>query len=142
MLELLRFDFGERARNMPRWRALIKQNKNRIKKGDEEMKMNFERDAHGFLKGVDMTLDFILNISVAYITCWVVNLLTPSIDQVRMFFLIVAFALLTSILYNYHNVYLPMRIQTPIFFISRIFFVHVEVLVVSVFFIGQPPSSK
>jgi len=106
------------------------------------MKMNFERDAHGLLKGVDMMLDFVLNISVAYITCWVANLLTPSIDQVRMFLLIVAFALLTSILYNYHNVYLPMRIQTPIFFISRIFLVHVEVFVIAVSLILMSDGTK
>lgn len=98
------------------------------------MKMKFDRDAHGVLKGLDMALDFALNISVAYITYWVVNLLNPAIvfDPTKMLMSIVVFSLLTSVLYNYHNVYLPMRIQSPLFFISRIFLVHVEVFVVGV----------
>ena len=98
------------------------------------MKIHIDRDAHGVLKGIDMSLDFILNVSIAYITGWVASILTnpTSVDQLRMFLLISVFSLMASVLYNYHNVYLPMRIQSPMFFVGRIFLVHVEIFVFAV----------
>ncbi len=108
------------------------------------MQMHIDRDAHGVLKGLDMTLDLVLNISVAYITYLVVNLLNPAIvlDPTKMLLSIVIFALLTSVLYNYHNVYLPMRIQSPLFFITRIFLVHVEIFVFAVAMILLSDGAK
>ncbi len=100
------------------------------KKGENKMKMHFDGDSGGIFKGLDMLLDFGLNLSVAYISFFVMSVFKPSINQGRIFFLILFFTAMVSILYNYHNVYLPMRIHTPMFFVMRIFVVHVEVFVI------------
>jgi len=94
------------------------------------MKMRFDSDSGGIFKGLDMALDFLLNMGVAYVSFFIMNVFKPNISQGRVFLIALLFTLLVSMLYNYHNVYLPMRIHTPMFFITRIFAVHVEVFVI------------
>ena len=94
------------------------------------MKMQFDSDSHGVLKSLDILLDFLLNFTIAYVTSIVIRWFLPSIDTTLMFMLIVLACIASSMLYNYHNVYLPMRIQTPLFFIGRIFLVNIELFVV------------
>ena len=99
------------------------------------MKMHFDSDTHGVLKSLDILLDFLLNFTIAYVSAIVIRWFMDGIEPTLMFFLIVTFCLVASLLYNYHNVYLPMRIQTPLFFIGRIFLVNIEIFVVSVLLI-------
>ncbi|MBQ8310827.1 MAG: hypothetical protein IJX80_07440, partial [Clostridia bacterium] len=99
------------------------------------MKMHFDSDTHGVLKSLDIILDFLLNFTIAYVSAIVIRWFLPAIEPALMFLIIVAFCIAASMLYNYHNVYLPMRIQTPLFFIGRIFLVNIEIFVVAVLLI-------
>lgn len=94
------------------------------------MKMRFDSESGSVFKALDMILDFCLNLGVACISFFVMSVFNTSINQSRAFFLILLFTFLVSVLYNYHNVYLPMRIHTPMFFVMRIFVVHVEVFTI------------
>ena len=94
------------------------------------MKMHFDGESGSVLKGLDMLLDFFLNLGVSYLSFFVMSVFKPPINQLRIFFIILLFTIMVSILYNYHNLYLPMRIHGPMFFITRIFAVHVEVFVI------------
>lgn len=85
---------------------------------------------HYLLSGLDKILDFIINFIIAYVCLWGAKILYPSqikVNSVRMFFIISVLCLVITFLYNYYHVYLPMRTRKPGFFISRIFFVHLEV---------------
>lgn len=96
------------------------------------MKQRISQDYHNVLKTTDIILDFMLNLLLSYVCFHIIGFVfawTP-IDSFRMWMIISLFSLVTSMLYNYHNVYLPMRTQTPMFFVSHIFLVNVEVFVV------------
>ncbi len=83
------------------------------------------QDNHELLKNLDIIVDFVLNVLFGYISFVVTQFVFISgspIDTGRMLVLVTLFSFLASILYNYNNVYLPMRVQTPLFFIGRIFF--------------------
>ena len=76
-----------------------------------------------------------LNFLIAYGAYWIVRVLYPAsfvVSTVRGLFIIAAFCLIASFLYNYYNVYLPMRTRRPLFFISRILLVNMELTVLSV----------
>jgi len=96
------------------------------------MKQRISQDYHNVLKTTDIILDFMLNLLLSYVCYHIISFVfawTP-IDPFRMWMIISMFSLVTSMLYNYHNVYLPMRTQTPMFFVSHLFLVNVEVFVV------------
>lgn len=99
------------------------------------MKFHTDNGSHGVLKSLDVILDFLLNMTVAYVSCIVTGFFSTSIDSVQMFVIIVTACIGASMLYNFHNVYLPMRIQTPMFFVGRIFLVNVEIFVIAVILI-------
>ncbi len=97
------------------------------------MKQRITQDYQNVLKTTDVILDFMLNLLISYLCYHVIKFIfawTP-IDVFRMWVIISMYSLVASMLYNYHNVYLPMRTQTPLFFISHIFLVTVEIFVVS-----------
>lgn len=91
------------------------------------------------LKNLDIILDFILNFSFVVASYYIVFFITKTaiypISSLRMIITALLFCILGSILYNYHNVYVPMRTQEPLFFVSRIFWVNVEIFVASVLLI-------
>lgn len=97
--------------------------------------MNSMKDYRYLLTSLDKLIDYILNFLVAYICYLGVKFVYPAdfkIDNVRAIFVITVLCLITSFLYNYYGVYFPMRTRSPFFFISRIFFVTLEVVGLSV----------
>ena len=88
------------------------------------------RDYRYLLSSLDKVLDYCLNFITAYLTYLLTKFLYPNefrIGNTRAIFIISVLSLITVFLYNYHNVYLPMRTRSPLFFVSRIFLVNVEV---------------
>ncbi|MBQ2735417.1 MAG: hypothetical protein IJF33_06255, partial [Clostridia bacterium] len=103
------------------------------------MKIRNTPGNHELLKNLDVILDFILNLGFAVASYYIVFFITKTdiypVSSVRMILTSILFCLLGSFFYNYHNVYTPMRTQGPLFFVSRIFLVTVEVFVLSVLLI-------
>ncbi len=97
--------------------------------------MKLKQTNQNVLKNLDILLDFILNFLVGYVSYVVVTFLflkgTP-IGDLRMFLTVLVFSLAGSLLYNYHNAYAPMRTQGPLFFVSRIFLVDIEIFLIGV----------
>ena len=92
--------------------------------------MQTNKSYHYLLSSLDRIFDFALNYLIAYFCMWIIKFLYPSVitvNSARSFFLITIVSLVTSFLYTYYNVYLPMRTRKPIFFISRIFLANLEV---------------
>lgn len=97
--------------------------------------MNSIKQFRSFLTGFEKLIDYVLNSLIAYGAYWIVRVLYPAsfvVSTVRGLFIISAFCLIASFLYNYYNVYLPMRTRRPLFFISRILLVNMELTVLSV----------
>ncbi len=85
----------------------------------------------GFFAGLERWIDFALNFLICYAAYWITYIMYPNrfnLEPVRVLLFVLVFCLLTSFLYGYYNVYLPMRTRKPIFFIGRIFLVNVEVI--------------
>ncbi|MBQ8415658.1 MAG: undecaprenyl-phosphate glucose phosphotransferase [Clostridia bacterium] len=100
--------------------------------------MKSTQDNHQMLKNLDMLLDFILNLLfgwISYLVARFMFVLGSPIDTIQMLTIVVIFSVITTMLYNYHNVYLPMRVQSPLFFVSHIFLVNIESIVVGVILI-------
>ena len=86
------------------------------------------------LSSLDKIVDFILNFLVSYLCLWIAKFLYPAditVNSARAFFMISVICLVVSFLYNYYNVYLPMRTRKPFFFIGRMFLVNLEVFGIS-----------
>ncbi len=97
--------------------------------------MKLKQTHQNVLKNLDIILDFILNCLVGYVSYVVMDVLFlkgAPIDNMRMLMIVMIFSLAASMLYNYHNTYAPMRTQGPLFFVSRLFLVNVEVFVLGV----------
>ena len=97
--------------------------------------MNSNRDYRYLLSSIDKVIDYILNFAVCYLFYLLIRVLYPAtfkVSTIRAFFIVAVLCLITSFLYNYYNVYLPMRTRKPIFFIGRIFLVTLEVTGLSV----------
>ena len=97
--------------------------------------MKNERNNYAMLRSLDGLIDFIIDGSVVYLAYLWTEFFSKTgspIGDVRAVLITLLFALGASLLNNYHNVYLPMRTQTPFFFIGRIFLVNVELFLVSV----------
>lgn len=98
-------------------------------------RMNSMKDYRHLLTSMDRLLDYILNFFVSYICYLVTKFFNPAtfrIGNVRAIFVISILCLITSFLYNYYNVYAPMRTRSALFFIGRIFLVNLEVVGISV----------
>lgn len=96
--------------------------------------MNSIKHFRSFLTGFEKLIDYVLNFLIAYGVYWIVRILFPAsfqVTTVRSLFIIAIFCLIGSFLYNYYNVYLPMRTRRPLFFISRIFLVNMELMLLS-----------
>ncbi len=78
------------------------------------------------LISLDKVLDFVLNFVIAYIFYFLAKIVYPNIDAVKSLFVVCILCLVASFLYNYYNVYSPMRTKSPLFFIGRILLVHCE----------------
>ncbi len=87
--------------------------------------------AKGFLAGAEKAADFVLNFGIAYVSLFVARLVSPSLDAIKALIVIIILCAVASFLYQYHGVYTPMRTRSPIFFVSRIFLVNCEVVVIS-----------
>ncbi|MBR2020659.1 MAG: exopolysaccharide biosynthesis polyprenyl glycosylphosphotransferase [Clostridia bacterium] len=99
---------------------------------------NTMKDYRYLLTSLDKLFDYVLNFLVSYICYWGVKLFHPApfgVGHTRAVFIICIICLVTSFLYNYHNVYLPMRTRSVLFFISRIFLVTMEVVGLSIILI-------
>ena len=100
--------------------------------------MNSMKDYRYLLTSLDKILDYSLNFLVTYLSYLIVKVVYPTdfkIGNVRAIFVITVLCLLTSFLYNYYNVYLPMRTRSPFFFVSRIFLVNMEIGALSILMI-------
>ncbi len=97
--------------------------------------MKLKQTHQNVLKNLDVFFDFLLNCLVGYVSYVVMDVLFINgspIDDIRMLMIVMLFSLATSMLYNYHNAYAPMRTQGPLFFVSRLFLVNVEIFVIGV----------
>lgn len=100
--------------------------------------MTSKRDYRYLISSLDKVFDYILNFATTYLCYMITRVLYPTlfgITAVRAFFTVALLCLITSFLYNYYNVYVPMRTQKPVYFVWRIFLVTLEVSVVSVLLI-------
>ena len=100
--------------------------------------MNSMKDYRYLLTSLDKIFDYMLNFLVSYICYWGVKIFHPvefGVGNVRSVFIISVLCLVLSFLYNYHNVYLPMRTRSTLFFVSRIFLVTMEVVGLSIILI-------
>ena len=91
--------------------------------------MNSIKHFRSFWSGFEKLIDYIISFLISYGAYWIVRILYPvsfRVSTVRALFIIAVFCLIASFLYNYYNVYLPMRTRKPLFFISRIFLVNME----------------
>ncbi len=104
--------------------------------------MQSMKDYRYLLSSLDKILDYILNFFAAYGCYFITKVLYPAtfrIGNTRAIFIITVLCLVTSFLYNYYNVYLPMRTRSPFFFIGRIALVNTEVtgiLIILVLLLG------
>lgn len=92
---------------------------------------------------LDRALDFVLNFTIAYIGYFFWRTVYPGIDHIKSLFVIGLLCLVASFLYNYYNVYSPMRTKSPLFFVVRIFLVHCElfaITLVALYFIVSKES--
>ncbi|MBQ7378034.1 MAG: exopolysaccharide biosynthesis polyprenyl glycosylphosphotransferase [Clostridia bacterium] len=100
------------------------------------MKIKTNPANHELLKTLDIIFDFVLNFFIGLASYYIVFFITKTqiypVGMLQTLLTVILLCVLGSILYNYHNVYVPMRTQGPLFFVSRIFLVHVEIFVVSV----------
>ncbi len=91
------------------------------------------KDYRYLLGYLDRGLDYVLNFSVVYF-CYQLSLLiyNPqwSADRTKLLLLAGSICLVVSFLYSFNNLYAPMRTQTFSFYIGRIFFVNLQVIVV------------
>ena len=97
--------------------------------------MNSIKHFRNFLTGFEKLIDCVINFLVAYGAYWLMRVIYPvtfDLSTVRALFIIVLFCLIGSFLYNYYNVYMPMRTRKPLFFISRIVLVNMELTVLSI----------
>ena len=84
-----------------------------------------------WLVSLDKALDFVLNFAIAYIGYFFWRTVYPGIDHIKSLFVIGLLCSVASFLYNYHNVYSPMRTKSPLFFVARVFLVHCELFAVT-----------
>ena len=97
--------------------------------------MNKDRRSGYFLSSIEKVFDYALNFLAYYICYWITKLLRPvefQVGHARIVVVTILLCILTSFLYHYYNVYVPMRTRRPVFFIGRIFLVNMEVLSLSV----------
>ena len=97
-----------------------------------------KRDYRFLISSMDKLLDYALNFAVVYFCYLITRFLYPTLftlTVMRAFILAALFCLITSFLYNYYNVYVPMRTQKPIYFLGRIFLVTLEVSAIAVLMI-------
>ncbi len=83
------------------------------------------------LHSAEKVLDFVLNYIVAY-ACYTFFIGTLN-NQLKLqigeaVLLIAVVCLGQAFLYNYHNVYAPMRTRNPLYFIARIFLVNAQLI--------------
>jgi hypothetical protein len=99
-----------------------------IKRKEGEV-LNSIKHFRSFWSGFEKLIDYVISFLISYGAYWIVRILYPvsfRVSTVRALFIIAVFCLIASFLYNYYNVYLPMRTRKPLFFISRIFLVNME----------------
>ena len=96
--------------------------------------MTSKRDYRYLISSLDKVFDYVLNFVAAYLCFMITRVLYPAhfgVTATKAFFIVAIFCLITSFLYNYYNVYVPMRTQKPIYFLGRIFLVTLEVSAVA-----------
>ncbi len=97
----------------------------------------------GIFAGAERVLDFLLNYGIAYASLFLATRIATDMNALRALSVITCLCLVASFLYSYHGVYAPMRTQSPMFFITRIFLVNCEVLAVTllgIFLIVKPSN--
>ena len=78
---------------------------------------------------LEQSIDFLLNFLVAFLCYFLTKLRYPSefkLGTARAALIVSLVSLMLFFLYNYFSLYTPMRTRKPIFFVSRIFLVHLE----------------
>ncbi len=97
--------------------------------------MNSIKKYNHFFSSFERVLDFTLNFLITYASYWITRVMHPgsfSVEPMRALLFVTMVCLLGSFLYNYHNVYLPMRTRRPLFFIGRVFLVNIELIALCV----------
>lgn len=84
-----------------------------------------------WLISLDKVLDFVVNFAIAYVLYFFYKTVYPGIDHIKSLFVIGLLCFVAIFLYNYYNVYSPMRTKSPLFFVTRIFLVHCELFAVT-----------
>ena len=95
------------------------------------MKTNTPKSRPNLFVVADKLLDFFLNFLIVYIYYLFVKIVYKQIDPVKALLIVSILCVFASLLYNYHGVYETMRTKTPLYFISRIFLVNSEVVVIT-----------
>ncbi len=104
-------------------------------KGYEKTGMKNRKKYHSFLAGLERWLDYGLNFLICYGAYWITRVMHPgnfNVEPIRALIFVTVLCTITSFLYNYYNVYLPMRTRRPMFFIGRIFLVNAETIAILV----------
>ncbi len=97
----------------------------------EPIKTNSSFNRNSLFISADRVLDFVLNFTIAYLCYIFTKIVYQQIDPAKAVLIICVLCFATSFLYNYYNVYSPMRTKSPLFFISRIFLVNCEIVVIT-----------
>ncbi len=100
--------------------------------------MTQKKDYRFLISSMDKLLDYALNFGVVYFCYLITRFLYPTfftLTVMKAFLLAALFCLITSFLYNYYNVYVPMRTRKPIYFLGLIFLVTLEVSAIAVLLI-------
>jgi len=94
------------------------------------MKKRTDKDLGGIFSAVEKLLDYTLNFLVGYLCYFITKFRYQeffSLGQTKAVLITSLGALVLFFLYNYYDLYTPMRTRKPTFFVSRIFLVHIEV---------------
>lgn len=97
--------------------------------------MSKDGRASYLLSSIEKVFDYALNFFAYYICYWLTKLMYPiefRVGHLRIIVVSILLCILTSFLYHYYSVYIPMRTRRPIFFIGRIFLVNMEVMSLSI----------
>ncbi|MBE6601191.1 MAG: sugar transferase [Ruminococcaceae bacterium] len=93
------------------------------------MQIKSARELGGFLSRVEKLVDYVFNCLAAYVCYYVTRIKYQgqvNIGPTRAVMIISLGALILFFLYNYYELYTPMRTKRPTFFVTRIFLTHFE----------------
>ena len=100
--------------------------------------MNSLKEYRHLLTSFEKILDYSINFLLTYVAYLITKILYPAtmtVGNTKAILVVSIVCMLGAFLYNYYNLYLPMRTKSPTFFISRIFLVNMEMAILGVLLI-------